>query len=104
MDDVEELVIKPFRDVVEKGKLAIENAADSPDMLMEAQRLVKVGERGLYHIERSCKKLYNDYSSNFVAALKENGMQSHYPSLHRTTILTMPGVVSGRLFVLDELI
>ncbi|KFG88184.1 hypothetical protein MANI_015841 [Metarhizium anisopliae] len=72
MDDVEELVIKPFRDVVEKGKLAIENAADSPDMLMEAQRLVKVGERGLHHIERSCKKLYNDYSSNFIAALKEN--------------------------------
>ncbi|EFY92739.1 hypothetical protein MAC_01375 [Metarhizium acridum CQMa 102] len=72
MDDVEELVIKPFRDVVEKGKLAVENAADSPDMLMEAQRLVKEGERGLRHIERSCKKLYNDYSSNFVAALKEN--------------------------------
>lgn len=80
MDDVEELVIKPFREVVEKGKLAVENAANSPDMLKEAQRLVKVGERGLSRIETSCKKLYTDYSSNFVAALKENGRQP-YPLL-----------------------
>lgn len=73
MDEVEELVLRPFREVVEKGKLAVENAADSPDMLKEAQRLVKVGERGMSRIEASCKKLYNDYSSNFVSALKENG-------------------------------
>ncbi|TWU76630.1 hypothetical protein ED733_008251 [Metarhizium rileyi] len=73
MDDVEELVIKPFREAVEKGKLAVANAADSPDMLKEAQRLVKVGERRLDRIQRTSKKLHNEYSSSFVTALKGNG-------------------------------
>ncbi|KHN94182.1 Src-domain containing protein [Metarhizium album ARSEF 1941] len=73
MDDVEELVIKPFREVIEKGNVAVQNAANSPDMLAEAQLLVKVGERGLRRIETNCQKLYKDYTSNFVAALKENG-------------------------------
>ncbi|KAK2595302.1 hypothetical protein QQS21_006958 [Conoideocrella luteorostrata] len=72
MDVVEELVIKPFRDVVEKGKLAIENAGDSEQMLKEAQRLVKVGERGLTRIEASCKKRYGEYGNNFIIRLKEN--------------------------------
>jgi hypothetical protein len=86
MDDVEELVIKPFREVVGKGRMAVENAIDSPDMLKEAQRLVKVGERGLTRIEASCKKLYADYSSNFVFALKENGRQTNYYASWRNNI------------------
>ncbi|GAB0139145.1 hypothetical protein EsDP_00007358 [Epichloe bromicola] len=72
METVDELAVKPFRDVVEKGKLAVDNAGDSQDMLKEAQRLVKVGERGLTRIEASCRKLYNEYGNNFILALKEN--------------------------------
>lgn len=74
METVDELAVKPFRDVVEKGRLAVDNAGDSQDMLKEAQRLVKVGERSLTRIEASCRKLYNEYGNNFILALKENGM------------------------------
>lgn len=76
MDTVEELVTLPFREVIEKGNLAIENAADHPVMMREAQRLVKMGERSLARIEASSQKLYNEYGINFLIALKENGMSS----------------------------
>lgn len=79
MDIVDELVIQPFREVVEKGKQAVanananENARDCrQDMIKEAERLVKVGERGLSRIETSCRKLHNEYGNAFIIALKEN--------------------------------
>lgn len=80
MDTVEELAVKPFREVVEKGKMAMQNAGESQDMMKEAQRLVKVGERGLTRIESSCKKLYDEYGINFIRSLKENGMNIPYSS------------------------
>jgi hypothetical protein len=74
MDDVDELVISPFREIVEKGKLAIGNAGDGqPIMAKAAQMLVKEGERGLKRIEPLCKKQFEDYGVAFVAALKDNG-------------------------------
>ncbi|KAG5999651.1 hypothetical protein E4U43_001941 [Claviceps pusilla] len=85
MDTVDDLAIKPFREVVEKGKLAIENAGDSQDMMKEALRLVKVGERCLTRIESTCRKLYNEYGTNFIIALKENEDLTKY----RTQLTTL---------------
>ncbi|KAG6192189.1 hypothetical protein E4U27_003657 [Claviceps purpurea] len=78
MDTVEELAVKPFREVVEKGKVALQNAGESQDMMKEAQRLVKVGERGLTRIESSCRKLYDEYGVNFIRSLKENEEITEY--------------------------
>ncbi|KAG5930230.1 hypothetical protein E4U42_002632 [Claviceps africana] len=78
MDTVDELAVMPFREVVEKGKQAIENAEDSPDMMKEALRLVRAGERSLARIESSCKKLYNEYGNHFIIALKENKEITEY--------------------------
>lgn len=74
MEDVDELVTTPFREIVEKGKLAIDNAGDKhPIMFKAAQALVKEGERGLKRIEPLCRKQFEDYGIAFVAALKDNG-------------------------------
>ncbi|KFA75805.1 hypothetical protein S40288_07786 [Stachybotrys chartarum IBT 40288] len=72
MDEAAELVIAPFRDIVEKGKQAVENAGDNEAMLKAAQSLVREGERALKKIEPLCKKQAEEYRSNFVLALKEN--------------------------------
>ncbi|KAH7150037.1 hypothetical protein B0J13DRAFT_281763 [Dactylonectria estremocensis] len=72
MDDVNDLVVTPFRDMVEKGRTAIENAGDDKPMLKASQALVKEGERALKRIEPLCRKHLDEYGSNFVDALKEN--------------------------------
>ncbi|KAH7017360.1 hypothetical protein EDB80DRAFT_282552 [Ilyonectria destructans] len=72
MDDVNDLVVTPFRDMVEKGRAAVENAGDDKPMLKAAQALVKEGERALKRIEPLCRKHLDEYGSNFVDALKEN--------------------------------
>ena len=73
MDDVEDLVVTPFRDIVEKGKTAIGNAGDNEAMIKAATTLVKEGERALRRIEPLCKKHLDDYGANFVISIKENG-------------------------------
>lgn len=77
-EDVHILVLVPFRDIVEKANLAIQNAddADPPhaEMRKAAQTLVKEGERALKKIQPICKKHLDEYGQNFVNALKENGM------------------------------
>ncbi|ESU16377.1 hypothetical protein FGSG_09752 [Fusarium graminearum PH-1] len=72
MDDVVDLVIGPFRDIVEKGREAIENAGDDKTMLKASQSLTKEGERALKRIEPLCRKHLDEYGSNFLDALKEN--------------------------------
>ncbi|KAM0431849.1 hypothetical protein ACHAPT_005101 [Fusarium lateritium] len=72
MDDVADLVVTPFREIVDKGRTALENAGDNKPMLKAAQSLVKEGERALKRIEPLCRKLLDEYGSNFVDALKEN--------------------------------
>lgn len=72
-DDVADLVLTPFRDIVDKGKTAIVNAGDAQPMLKASQSLVKEGERALKRIEPLCKKNLDEYGPNFLAALKENG-------------------------------
>lgn len=76
MDDIADLVVTPFRDIVEKGQTAVENAGDTQPMLKAAQSLVKEGERALKRIEPLCRKQLEEYGSNFLDALKENGKRS----------------------------
>ncbi|KAJ4139080.1 hypothetical protein NW765_002977 [Fusarium oxysporum] len=72
MDDVGDLVIAPFRDIVEKGREATQNAGDDKTMLKASQSLTKEGERALKKIEPLCRKHLDEYGSNFLDALKEN--------------------------------
>jgi len=84
MDLVNDLVLTPFKEIVEKGKTARENAADDhPAMHKASQALVREGERALKKIEPLCKKHVEEYGSNFLDALKENGMS--YMSMAKAT-------------------
>ncbi|ORY65486.1 uncharacterized protein BCR38DRAFT_484903 [Pseudomassariella vexata] len=76
-EEVERLVVAPFREIVEKANQAIVNAGDADEhvsapMLKAAQNLAKEGERALKKIEPLCKKNNDDYGSNFVDAIKEH--------------------------------
>lgn len=84
MDVIDDLVVAPFREIVEKGNIALHNAggndeADSEhakenvDMLKSAEALVREGERALQRIPPLCKKLLDEYSTNFIEAIKNNG-------------------------------
>ena len=42
-------------------------------MIKSAKALVREGERALKKLEPLCKKHFEEYSSNFIDALKENG-------------------------------
>ncbi|KAI8624260.1 hypothetical protein F5Y19DRAFT_480768 [Xylariaceae sp. FL1651] len=76
-DEVERLVLAPFREIVEKGKTAIENVESAGDrapalMLKAAQNLVKEGEKALKKIEPVSTANYEEYASSFLDAIKEN--------------------------------
>lgn len=87
MDEVDDLVLAPFRDIVEKAKQAVHNAgSDNPAMLKAAQTLIKEGERGLKRIEPLCNKHIDEYGPNFIAALKDNGL-SLLPAQHHSLLL-----------------
>lgn len=74
MDLLNDLVLTPFREMVEKGKVALENSRDDhPAMAKASQALVREGERALKKIEPLCKKHAQEYGHNFMDALKENG-------------------------------
>lgn len=72
---VEDVVLAPFRDIVSHGQAAISNAEDVGDgeMLRAAGVLVKEGERALKRLEPVCRKVYEEYGSNFTDALMDNG-------------------------------
>jgi hypothetical protein len=72
MDEAVTLVVAPFRDIVDKAKAALENAANNDDMRKAAQNLSREGERALKRIEPLCNKQFAEYSSSFIIALKEN--------------------------------
>ncbi|KAI0424258.1 hypothetical protein F5Y09DRAFT_324874 [Xylaria sp. FL1042] len=76
-DEVERLVLAQFREIVEKGKTAIENVESAGDqapapMLKAAQNLVKEGEKALKKIEPISTANYEEYGISFVNAIKEN--------------------------------
>lgn len=77
-EEVERLVLTQFREVVEKGKTAIENVESAGDqapelMLKAAQNLVKEGEKALKKIEPVSTANHEEYGSSFINAIKENG-------------------------------
>lgn len=79
-DEIERLVLSPFREIVEKANLAVDNADAAEDdepsaapMRKAAQALAKEGERALKKIEPLCNKNYDEYASSFVDAMKEHG-------------------------------
>lgn len=77
-EEVERLVLANFREIVEKGKTAIENVESAGDqapapMLKAAQNLVREGEKALKKIEPVSTNYYEEYGSNFIDAVKENG-------------------------------
>lgn len=78
---VDDLVLAPFRDIVAHGEAAIRNAENSGDdeMFKAAQVLMKEGERALKKIEPVCRKGHDEYGSNFVDALIDNGISRLYP-------------------------
>lgn len=78
---VDDLVLVPFRDIVDHGEAAINSAEDhgNGEMLRAAQLLVKEGERALKKIEPVCRKGYDEYGSSFVDALLENGISRLSP-------------------------
>ncbi|KAI0447818.1 hypothetical protein F4803DRAFT_558531 [Xylaria telfairii] len=76
-EEVERLVLAQFREVVEKGKTAIENVESAGDqapelMLKAAQNLVKEGEKALKKIEPVSTANHEEYGSSFINAIKEN--------------------------------
>lgn len=84
-EEVERLAIAPFREIVEKGNVAIGNAPNadeetSPLMLKAAQNLLREGERALKRIEPLCTKNFDEYGVNFVDAIKENDEIAQYRS------------------------
>lgn len=74
MEEIDDLIVTPFKEIADKARQAVENAGDDhPDMLKVAKSLLKEAERGLKRIEPLCKKHIEDYGSSFTTALKENG-------------------------------
>ncbi|KAK9414051.1 putative SH3 domain-containing protein [Seiridium unicorne] len=76
-DEIERLVLSPFREIAEKADTAVQNAeaADediSGPMRKAAQSLAKEGERALKRVEPLCNKNFEEYGANFVDAMKEH--------------------------------
>ncbi|SPN99624.1 uncharacterized protein DNG_02476 [Cephalotrichum gorgonifer] len=81
MDLVDDLVLTPFKEIVDKAQTAVDNAGDdNPDMLKASQTLLKEGQRALKRIEPICKKHFEEYGTNFTDALKENDEIAQYRS------------------------
>ena len=93
-DDAERLVTAPFREIVEKGNVALLNAQDAEDddavgMVKAAQNLLKEGDRALKRIEPLCAKNYGEYGVNFIDAVKEHGKTFRFPSPRLTCALNV---------------
>ncbi|KXJ95405.1 hypothetical protein Micbo1qcDRAFT_157326 [Microdochium bolleyi] len=76
-EEVERLITAPFREIVEKGGIAVENSKDAADdvgraMARAAQGLIKEGDRALKKMEPLCESHLADYGANFVIAIKES--------------------------------
>lgn len=81
MDVVVNLVTGPFKEIVEKGTVALENAGDNKEMLSESQKLIKGAERILKIIEPLCARHLEEYGVNFTNALKDDSRSTDGPRL-----------------------
>jgi CRISPR/Cas system CSM-associated protein Csm2 small subunit len=88
-EEVERLLLTPFREILEKASIALENAQDADEhvaatMLRAAQSLAREGERAVKRIEPLCKQNFDEYGSAFVDKIKEDG-ESGAAALTNTT-------------------
>lgn len=73
MNLVDDLVLTPFKEIVEKAATALGNAGDYDEMQRASHALMKEGQRALKRIEPVCRKHFEEYGTGFTDALKENG-------------------------------
>jgi hypothetical protein len=79
--DVEELVISPFNEVVERGNEALTNAEDAQEndpelakqMQKSAQAVVREGERALKRIQPLWDSHVDRYGDDFKESIRDNG-------------------------------
>ncbi|KAK1988014.1 SH3 domain-containing protein [Colletotrichum cereale] len=102
MDIVADLVTGPFREVVEKGNLALENAGDNKEMLSESQKLVKGAERILKIIEPLCERHLEEYGVAFTDALKDDNEIAEYRSQMTDMLWDFDDVVEEDAFEKDK--
>ncbi|KAL2890157.1 sh3 domain-containing protein [Ceratocystis lukuohia] len=71
MDQIADLILTPFRDIVEKGRAAVDVAGSGhPEMAKAAQSLIKEGGRALKRIEPQCQRHADEFGTSFVDAVK----------------------------------
>lgn len=80
MDEVNELTVKPFRDVVYEANTALENAGENDVMRKAAKKLLREGEKAVKLIEPQCAKRHSEYGDNFLNALRESGKKYNCPA------------------------
>jgi hypothetical protein len=90
MEDINHLVVTPFRDISIKATEALNNAGEKQDMHKAAQKLAKEGERALKRIEPLCTKLQNEYGENFLNALRENSKFTLFSVFEDISALPIP--------------
>ncbi len=78
--DIEELILAPFREVVDRGKEAVANADSDDDENDTVKRLSKAGKAVVREGERALKRLqplWDDqvakHGDTFRAAMARNG-------------------------------
>ncbi|WQF80174.1 Putative SH3 domain-containing protein [Colletotrichum destructivum] len=81
MDVVVNLVTGPFKEIVEKGTVALDNAGDNKEMVSESQKLIKGAERILKIIEPLCARHLEEHGVNFTNALKDDSRSTDGPRL-----------------------
>ena len=78
--EVEELFIQPFREIVDRGRQAVEYADDDDDperakvLAKAGQSIVKEGERALKKIQPLWDKQVSEHGDTFREAIRKNGM------------------------------
>ncbi|MBE3110828.1 MAG: hypothetical protein IMZ46_10015 [Acidobacteria bacterium] len=76
MDLVDDLVLTPFKEIVDQAATAVGNAGDNPEMLKASHALLKEGQRALKKLDPLCRKQFDDYGTAFTDALKGNGKRA----------------------------
>jgi hypothetical protein len=80
--EVEELILQPFRELVQKGKEAAANAAAveekdddlSKQMAKAAKAVAKEGERALKKLQPLWDSQVEKYGDSFKKSMSQNGM------------------------------
>ena len=101
MDELNELILSPFKELVDRGKETVENAEGSEDMAKAGKNLAREGERAVSRLEPVCTNKFNEYQPAFVASLKSNS-ECHLHPVENSPLLTRS--VAELLDLREELI